>query len=192
MRLFAERGYEATSTRAVAVAADVSSALVTHHFGSKEGLRAAVEQEVLSTFNSALSQLDSHNEPSELLSALGGLSARLFGEDPIRRAYLRRALLEQGPTSSMLFERLLNGARRELERLESIGSRLREGADTTWAPYQLLFLILGPLLLEPAVQPTLDVDLFAPEVVKQRSEANQRLLSAGLIDSHLPSDRSEG
>jgi AcrR family transcriptional regulator len=96
MRLFAERGYEATSTRAVAVAAGVSPALVTHHFGSKEGLRAAVEQEVLSAFDDALSRLDSHIEPGELLSALGGLSARLFGADPIRRAYLRRTLLEQG------------------------------------------------------------------------------------------------
>jgi hypothetical protein len=81
----------------------------------------------------------------------------------------------------MLFARLLNGARRELERLESIGSGLREGADATWAPYQLLFLILGPLVLEPAIQPSLGVGLFAPEVVKQRSEANQRLLSDGLL-----------
>lgn len=40
LELFAERGFEATSTRAVAAAAGVSPALVTRHFGSKDGLRA--------------------------------------------------------------------------------------------------------------------------------------------------------
>ncbi|MEK8174205.1 helix-turn-helix domain-containing protein [Streptomyces sp. M19] len=37
LELFAERGFEATSTRAVAAAAGLSPALVTRHFGSKQG-----------------------------------------------------------------------------------------------------------------------------------------------------------
>jgi len=181
MSLFAERGYEATSTRAVAAAAGVSSALVTHHFGSKEGLREAVEQEVLSTFDSALGELEAHSEPGRLMAALGDLSVRLFAGDPVRRAYLRRILLERSPTSSSLFAQLLNGARREVSRLESVGNGLREGVDMTWAPYQILFVVLGPLLLEPAIQPNLDMGIFDPEVVRQRSLANQRLLAAGLL-----------
>ena len=42
--LFAERGYERTSIRAVADRADVDPALVMQHFGSKDGLFAAAAQ----------------------------------------------------------------------------------------------------------------------------------------------------
>ena len=44
LRLFAERGYEGVSTRAVAQAAESNVALIAFHFGSKRGLyEAAVE-----------------------------------------------------------------------------------------------------------------------------------------------------
>ena len=44
LRLFAERGYEGVSTRAVALAAESNVALIAFHFGSKRGLyEAAVE-----------------------------------------------------------------------------------------------------------------------------------------------------
>jgi AcrR family transcriptional regulator len=39
-RLFLERGYRATTVRAVAAAAGVDSALISYHFGSKQGLFA--------------------------------------------------------------------------------------------------------------------------------------------------------
>ena len=44
LRLFAERGYEGVSTRALAEAAESNVALIAFHFGSKRGLyEAAVE-----------------------------------------------------------------------------------------------------------------------------------------------------
>ncbi len=44
-RLFAERGYAATTTADVAGRAGVSEGILFHHFGSKEGLLAAVAAE---------------------------------------------------------------------------------------------------------------------------------------------------
>ena len=43
-RLFAKRGYDRTTLRAVAEVADVDPALVSHFFGSKAGLFAAVTE----------------------------------------------------------------------------------------------------------------------------------------------------
>jgi AcrR family transcriptional regulator len=40
-KLFAERGYDGASLRAIAAAADVDAALITHFFGSKANLLAA-------------------------------------------------------------------------------------------------------------------------------------------------------
>ena len=47
MRLLAEQGGKATTIRAVAEAAGVTPGLVSHHFGSKEGLRDACDAHVL-------------------------------------------------------------------------------------------------------------------------------------------------
>jgi len=187
LHLFARQGFAATSTRAVAAEAGVSPGLVTHHFGSKEGLRRAVEDEVLRVFDEALAELDDLDDQETMLAALGGLTARVFGADPVLRGYLRHALLEDGNAGAELFSRLLRGAQRELERLASV-SGLRDDADPQWAPYQVLFLILGPLLLEHVMQPTLPQPVFAPETVKARSEANQRLLMHGLLAESDASD----
>jgi AcrR family transcriptional regulator len=46
MKLFAERGYAGVTVRQVASAAGVSAALVIHHCGSKENLRAVLEERV--------------------------------------------------------------------------------------------------------------------------------------------------
>ncbi|MGY0059819.1 TetR/AcrR family transcriptional regulator [Streptomyces sp. LZ34] len=183
LELFAERGFEATSTRAVAAAAGLSPALVTRHFGSKQGLRAAVDDYVLGRIGEALGGLDAEGaDGGALMASLGEVSARLFGADPVLRGYLRQALLEDSEASAALFGRLLSGARGELERLRKASleaTALR--ADEEWAPFQLLCLILGPLLLERVMQPNLNEPMFAPEVLARRSAANQGLLLHGLF-----------
>ncbi|MFI6438408.1 TetR/AcrR family transcriptional regulator [Streptomyces sp. NPDC050759] len=178
LELFAERGFEATSTRAVAAAAGLSPALVTRHFGSKEGLRAAVDEYVLDRITEQLHDLD---PDKGLMASLGEVSAHVFGADPVLRGYLRHVLLEDSEASSELFGRLLAGARAEVVRLS--GAYGGQGSDDEWAPLQMLCLILGPLLLERVMQPNLDEPMFAPEVLARRSVANQRLLLQGFFGS---------
>lgn len=187
LELFAERGFEATSTRAVAAAAGLSPALVTRHFGSKQGLRAAVDEYVLGRIGEALGVLDAEGaDGGALMASLGEVSARLFGADPVLRGYLRQALLEDSEASAALFGRLLSGARGELDRLREASGKSTQGADggrgdEEWAPFQMLCLILGPLLLERVMQPNLSAPMFGPEVLARRSTANQRLLLHGLF-----------
>ncbi|WP_046472243.1 TetR/AcrR family transcriptional regulator [Allosalinactinospora lopnorensis] len=187
LRLFAERGFAATSTRAIAAEAEVSHALLRHHFGSKDGLRRAVDDDVLNTFDDILADLDAPTTTDEALATFAHVSARLFGADEPRCNYLRRSLLEGSTASGELFTRLLDGTRIRLSLLsESSDSSIESDAnadaesDRFWAPYQVLFLILGPMLLEPAMRHTLNTPVFAPEVLYSRSAANQRLLARGL------------
>jgi AcrR family transcriptional regulator len=57
LRLFAERGPDAVTVRQIAAAAGVSPGLVIHHFGSKDGLRKAVDEHVLAMFGAMLGEL---------------------------------------------------------------------------------------------------------------------------------------
>ncbi|MDH6222489.1 AcrR family transcriptional regulator [Streptomyces pseudovenezuelae] len=56
-RLFGERGYAATSLRAVTVAAGANVAAVNYHFGSKEGLLRAVVDRAMGPVNEARQRL---------------------------------------------------------------------------------------------------------------------------------------
>ncbi|WP_329445037.1 TetR/AcrR family transcriptional regulator [Streptomyces canus] len=112
---------------------------LTRHFGSKEGLRAAVDEYVLDRITEQLRDLD---PDKGLMASLGEVSAHVFGADPVLRGYLQHVLLEDSVASSELFGRLLAGSRAEVERLS--GAYGEQGPDDEWAPLQMLCLILGP------------------------------------------------
>jgi len=56
MQLFADQGSGATSIRAVAEQAGVAPGLVSHHFGSKQGLRDACDEYVLEYLREIIKQ----------------------------------------------------------------------------------------------------------------------------------------
>ncbi|MET2716276.1 TetR family transcriptional regulator [Streptomyces harbinensis] len=73
--LFAERGYEKTSVRAIARGAEVDQALVHHYFGTKEGV-----------FSAAVAV--TAGPVAERITALGPLDPGRIGEE-FTRAFLR-------------------------------------------------------------------------------------------------------
>lgn len=180
-RLFAEQGFPATTTRQIAAEAGVSHALLRYHFSSKAGLREAVDEDVLGAFERALATAGEEGLQSGTLAEAGRAAALMFGADAERRRYIRRVLVDDDERAAALLSRLVAGAEREVERLVAKPDAL-PAEDRRWAPYQVLFLILGPLLLEPALAAVLGGDPFAPESLTARSEANQRLLRRGLLD----------
>ena len=57
MRLFAERGFDATSIRDVAAEAGVSSSLVVHNFKTKAQLKEATDARLIASLTSMLAEL---------------------------------------------------------------------------------------------------------------------------------------
>src|SRR5215475_11467541 len=95
---FAEHGYERTTIRGVAAAAGVSPGLVRHHFGSKQGLRDAVDAHVMVE---VLRLNDEVKEDSER----GDMRRTILSRGAVRpyQGYLLRALMEGSPTMATLF-----------------------------------------------------------------------------------------
>ena len=56
MRLFADRGAAAVTIREIAAAAGVSAGLVMHHYGSKDGLREAVDRRAVAFFEDMIGE----------------------------------------------------------------------------------------------------------------------------------------
>ncbi len=180
LELFALRGYRGASVRAIADRAGVSPGLVVHHFGSKDGLRRAVDAWMVQEFSDALAQVPSGVPPSELSAGVGAAVADVIGSDAHLRGYLRRSLSEDSAASAALFQRFVELADAELGHLRAADG-LQDGVDPLWAPYQVVFLIVGPLLLEPLIQRRQADPVFGADVIRRRSAANLRLLSHGIF-----------
>jgi AcrR family transcriptional regulator len=99
LRLFGERGFSGASVRDIAAEAGVSLGLIRHHFGSKEGVREALDRQVIARFAALLDEYASR-EVSNPLKAMGGDILQRSIEDPERTragfSYMRRTVFEGG------------------------------------------------------------------------------------------------
>ncbi len=178
-RLFGARGIGATSLREVARDAEVSPALIVHHFGGKDGLVAAVDEAVLRAFGEAYR--DDEDPPApELLRRRAEQTARVMRERPDVCAYLGRAMVEVTPGAAHLFGLMISSGREEIGRLIEAGA-IRADADRVWATLQHFFLIWAPLsfraLLEDDV---VGGPLLEDENLDRWVDANVELLRSGL------------
>jgi len=179
LALFAAHGVTGTSVRDIAKAAGVSPGLVTHHFGSKEGLRQEVDDAMATVFSEALVDIP-EGTPQEMMVWVNDAFANAMESWPEMRAYLRRSLLEDSEASRALFNRFLDLTRQIMRRYKSAGI-LRDDVDSLWTPYQILFLHFGPLLMAPLIQPKIKKPLYSHSVIKRRSRANLDLLVRGIV-----------
>nr|WP_221377044.1 TetR/AcrR family transcriptional regulator [Actinoplanes polyasparticus] len=96
IELFAERGIDGATIRDIAQQADVSSGLLRHHFGSKEGLRDACDEWALNELTKISGQFTEFN-------TLDGLTPRV----QLLQRYLIRSTMDGSPTGAAMFDRML-------------------------------------------------------------------------------------
>ena len=166
LRLFAEHGHDAVTVRAIAKAAGVSPALIVHHFGSKDGLRVAVDEYAARAFEAVFETFEGENLAS-LLSAGSSASiadafARGFPPGSPLPAYLRRLLLTADPAGAALFGRWYALTRRFLDELAALGV-VTPSADPDARAAFLLVNDLALILLRNQIATTLGIDPLSPD-----------------------------
>ena len=96
IKLFAERGVDGATVRDIAQEAGVSSGLLRHHFGSKEGLRDACDEWALSELTKVSGQFTEFR-------SLDGLTPRIM----LLQRYLIRSMMDGSPTGAAMFDRMI-------------------------------------------------------------------------------------
>ncbi len=167
LRLFADRGPDSVTVREIAAQAGVSPALVLHHFGSKDGLRAEVDAFAAKAFDGIFEAVPP-DELAELLTGgapkgtLAEAFARGFPAGSALPAYLGRLLLTNDPAGAALFAHWYAATRRLLEAMAEMGvARPSEDPDVRAAFFLANDLAL--ILLRNPIGIAIGADPLTPE-----------------------------
>ncbi len=103
--LFAQKGFEGTTTREIALAAGVSEALIFRHFPTKQDLYAAIidskMKECHRSFHQELQEAMAHRDDRAFFTRLAEEILRMYHEDP---SFVRLRLLLSPPGAEALAE----------------------------------------------------------------------------------------
>ncbi len=166
LRLFAERGHDAVTVREIATAAGVSPGLVVHHFGSKDGLRAAVDAHAGESFDALFAEIGEQDLAAMLADgeAAGSIAeafTRAFPHGSPLPAYLRRLLLTNDPAGAALFGRWYAATRRLLDAMVELGAAVPSEDPAVRAAF-LLVNDLALILLRNQIATAIGDDPLTP------------------------------
>jgi AcrR family transcriptional regulator len=124
---FGEKGFNGATMKSIASAAGVSVGLVQHHFGTKDGLRAACEERVFDMvrFKTDAVEAGTIADPRVLAS--------LMAMGPLVQRYVGRALVEDSPGIRHMVDDVMSLTERFLtthwpERFQPGSERTRDSA----------------------------------------------------------------
>lgn len=168
LRLFSERGIEATSVRDIADVAGVSGGLVRHHFGSKEALRDACDAY-------ALAQLVRFKEQA-VSGGQGAGPEFLPATEPVLLRYFVRSMLDGSPSAREMFSQMVDLAEDWLaaNHADGIADRHAYGA-------VLVAMELGALMLREQLSAALGADVLGPEGQLRMARAKVEFYSTPLL-----------
>lgn len=181
-QMFAAEGPERVTIRAIAATAGVSPALVIHHFGSRAGLRQAVEERVVARFNALIAQLET-SEVAAAAHGVGELIARVVDDEPAVFSFIRRMMVEGGPSADAAFLSLFAATKRTLAALDQIGATQPTDDEDTRAAF-LLANDLAVLLLRDRISTATGVDPLAGEGLRRWVAEVMAVYSGGVFRQH--------
>jgi AcrR family transcriptional regulator len=186
LRLFAERGYEASTVRAIAEDAGVSPGLILHHFGSKERLRDAVSDEVVATISHFVDDHMPTDAPiSEQFEAPEASFRELFTTRPELGAYIRRLFFEGNEAGTLILRRFMLISRKLSAALEERGW-MREAPDPEMRDLQLIVLEMGPVLFYPLLAAYFESPPLTEDLHQRWVESEFDLFMHGLFTAEAP------
>ncbi len=180
MRLFAEHGVKETTIRAVAADAGVAPGLVSHHFGSKQGLRDACDGYVMDYLRRVIAE----GVDGQAIADPGYLGD-VYRDAPIVLRYVSRALVDESPGATTLFDNLVALTERYLTDHPVHGRSANHDLRTLAAVH--VAMRLGVWILHPHLVRALGAEALTPAVLSRISAAVLDAMSPDLAGADLMS-----
>ena len=174
LRLFAERGMDGATIRDIAKAAGVSGGLVRHHFGSKDGLRAACDSSALDQLMQIKEQaVDGQLANPGFMSAAPPTVLLLY-------RYLARSLVDGSPAAAAMFDEMV-----ELGEAWLATHNPGQMADPRGYSAMLVAMQTGMLMMHGQLSRWLGADIFSSEGHLRLTEAMIDFFSEPLLSPEL-------
>ncbi|MEU2038769.1 TetR/AcrR family transcriptional regulator [Nocardia niwae] len=164
IEVFGEHGFQ-VGVRKIAAAAGVSPGLVNHHFGSKDGLRAACDDRVLQLIrDEKVKAITASSVKAGMLDAL----AEVESYAPLV-AYMVRSLQAGGPMAESLFEHMAADAEGYLEKAVEAG-RIKPSRDPAARARYLMMLNVGATMLYMQMRQHRDETIDYRKAIRELTE----------------------
>ena len=174
LALFAERGTDGATIRDIAKAAGVSGGLVRHHFGSKDGLRAACDSFALEQLMQIKEQaVDGQLANASFMSAAHPTVLLLY-------RYLARSLVDGSPAAAAMFDEMV-----ELGEAWLTAHNPGQMADPRGYSAVLVAMQTGMLMMHGQLSRWLGADIFTSAGHLRLTEALIDFFSQPLLSPEL-------
>jgi AcrR family transcriptional regulator len=175
---FGIRGMQRATVRAIAETAGVSPGLVLHHFGSKNGLRDACDEYVLTYLHD---QIDAEERSGNN----AGVFTAAAADSPVIVNYLVAVLGDGGAAAATVFDRVVDLTEGYFDRRsDATGQRLStfEHVDNRTLAVIMTSMSLGMYVLNKQVSRSLGADMFSPAGIVKAAAASLDIINPALVD----------
>ncbi len=175
LELFAADGVAGTSVRSIAAEAGVSPALILHHFGSKDGLRRAVDEFVIEFVGEVLDEFTAQGA-----NEAGAKAFTRVAEQPAVLEYVSRVLISGDPAGDALFDRFANMGSNGFRQMQEAGL-VRDLDDPEMVFLYVLAADLAVMLLRGHIHRQIGMDPLGTKGVERWARAEMEVVGQGLF-----------
>ena len=185
--LFAEKGFDATSIRTIALNASVNLAMVNYYFSNKKALyQRVIITELIRTFRTIQSEFPPNLTSDQVVLRLPLVIANILRNNPVWAQLIRRELAEGAPNFKIVLETLGGFGPVELKTimLNTLNQAQRDGSLKPLDPFcvipTLITLGYGMVLMDPLLSIVSGMAISDDVVWKERLSAMEIILRDGL------------
>jgi len=178
LRLFGERGFEATSTRDIAAASKANIASIAYHFGSKQGLRLACAETIIARIGDvaghALLDADPGDDADKALAMLETALTALVRFLVVKSqasdiaGFMIREMTQPSDALDLIYRQMMGPFHKALCRLWGIATHSDpESAATRLAVFSILGQLVYFRIGQPVVLKRMDWETVGTDEAEQ-------------------------